>query len=161
MRPLAWTLIVLVTAFWLWFGIASAAAERLGGINWLGHIVVPGGVLVVTALIAWRWPVAGAALLIAEGLFVAVGYPLTFGRRFPVFTTVMVLLTMAARRLAGVAAAARSAHRVAQPERRRALSRTTVGSRFQSRIVSQTRNVWVQRRPAGIPRTGTKRSRRA
>ena len=96
MRPLAWTLIVLATGFWLWFGIASAAAERLGAMNWLGHIVVPGGVLVVTALLAWRWPVAGAALLIAEGVFVAVGYPLTFGRRFPPFTSVMVLLTMAA-----------------------------------------------------------------
>jgi hypothetical protein len=95
-RPLAWGIIVLVTAFWLWFGIASAAAERLGPMNWLGHLVVPGGVLVVTALVAWRWPIVGASLLIAEGLFVAVAYPLTFGRRFPAFTTVMVLLTMAA-----------------------------------------------------------------
>ena len=95
MRPAAWTLIVLVTAFWLWFGIASAAAERLGALNSIGHIVVPGGVLVVTALVAWRWPIVGASLLIAEGLFVAIAYPLTFGRRFPLFTTVMVWLTMA------------------------------------------------------------------
>lgn len=95
-RWAAWTLIVLVTAFWLWFGIASAAAEHLGAMNWLGHLVVPGGVFIVTALVAWRWPVAGAVLLIAEGLFVAVGYPVTFGRRFPIITTVMVLLTMAA-----------------------------------------------------------------
>ena len=95
MRPLAWALIALVTAFWLWFGIASAVAERLGALNWIGHIVVPGGVLVVTALVAWRWPIVGASLLIAEGLFVAIAYPLTFGRRFPLFTTVMVWLTMA------------------------------------------------------------------
>lgn len=95
MRPLAWTLIVLVTAFWLWFGIASAVAERLGALNWIGHIVVPGGVLVVTALVAWRWQIAGASLLVAEGVFVAIAYPLTFGRRFPLFTTVMVWLTMA------------------------------------------------------------------
>jgi hypothetical protein len=95
MSPLAWTLIVLVTAFWLWFGIASAAAERLGSMNWIGHLVVPGGVFVVTALVAWRWPVAGALLLVAEGLFVAIAYPLTFGRRFPIFTTIMVWLTMA------------------------------------------------------------------
>jgi hypothetical protein len=94
-RPLAWTVILLVTAFWLWFGIASAVAERLGALNWIGHIVVPGGILVVTALVAWRWPIAGASLLIAEGLFVAIAYPLTFGRRFPLFTTVMVWLTMA------------------------------------------------------------------
>ena len=95
MRPLARTLIVLVTAFWLWFGIASAFAEGLGALNWIGHIVVPGGVLIVTALVAWRWPIAGASLLIAEGLFVAIAYPLTFGRRFPLFTTVMIWLTMA------------------------------------------------------------------
>ncbi len=95
MRHLAWTLIVLVTAFWLWFGIASAVAERLGALNSIGHIIVPGGILVVTALVAWRWPIVGAALLIAEGLFVAIAYPLTFGRRFPLFTTVMVWLTMA------------------------------------------------------------------
>lgn len=95
MSPLAWTLIVLVTAFWLWFGVASAAAERLGSMNWIGHLVVPGGVFVVTALVAWRWPVAGALLLVAEGLFVAIAYPLTFGRRFPIFTTIMVWLTMA------------------------------------------------------------------
>jgi hypothetical protein len=95
MRPLAWALIALVTAFWLWFGIASAVAERLGALNWIGHIVVPGGVLVVTALVAWRWPIVGASVLIAEGLFVAIAYPLTFGRRFPLFTTVMVWLTMA------------------------------------------------------------------
>jgi hypothetical protein len=95
MRPTAWTLIVLVTGFWLWFGIASAAAERLGAMNWLGHLVIPGGVFVVTALVAWRWPVAGGLLLLAEGLFVAVAYPLTFGRRFPIFTTIMVWLTMA------------------------------------------------------------------
>jgi hypothetical protein len=49
----------------------------------------------VTALVAWRWPVAGGLLLLAEGLFVAVAYPLTFGRRFPIFTTIMVWLTMA------------------------------------------------------------------
>ena len=44
---------------------------------------------------ASRWRTSCAALLIAEGLFVAVAYPLTFGRRFPIFTTIMVWLTMA------------------------------------------------------------------
>jgi hypothetical protein len=117
MRPLAWTLIVVVTAFWLWFGIASAVAERLGAMNWLGHLVVPGGVFVVTALVAWRWPVAGALLLIAEGLFIAIAYPLTFGRRFPIFTTIMVWLTMAAPPLVAGA--------LLLADRRRARVRTT------------------------------------
>lgn len=94
-RPAAWTIILLVTAFWLWFGIASAVGERLGAGNWLAHLLVPGGLLVATAVVAGRWPAAGAALLIAEGLVVAVGYPLTFGQRFPVSTVIFVLLTMA------------------------------------------------------------------
>lgn len=94
-RPAAWAIILLVIAFWLWFGVASATAEGLGAINWIGHIAVPGGIFIVTALMAWRRPAAGAALLILEGLFVAIAYPLTFGRRFPLFTVVMVLLTMA------------------------------------------------------------------
>lgn len=94
-RPAAWTIILLVTGFWLWFGIASAAGEGLGAGNWLAHIVGPGGILLATAAIAWRRPVAGATLLILEGLVVAVGYPLTANQRFPITTIVFVLLTMA------------------------------------------------------------------
>jgi hypothetical protein len=95
-RPAAWTIILLVTGFWLWFGIASAAGEGLGAGNWLAHIAGPGGILLATAAIAWRWPVAGAVLLIVEGLVVAVGYPLMVHSRFPLTTIIFVLLTMAA-----------------------------------------------------------------
>jgi hypothetical protein len=95
-RPAAWTIILLVTGFWLWFGIASAASEDLGAGNWVAHVVGPGAILLATAAIAWRWPVAGAALLVLEGLVVAVGYPLMVNDRFPLTTIVFVLLTMAA-----------------------------------------------------------------
>jgi len=94
-RPAAWTIILLATGFWLWFGIASAAGEGLGAGNWVAHIVGPGGILLATAAIAWRWPAAGATLLILEGLVVAVGYPLMVNQRFPITTIVFVLLTMA------------------------------------------------------------------
>lgn len=95
-RPAAWTIIVLATGFWLWFGIASAVSEGLGPGNWVAHIVGPGGILLATAAIAWRWPSAGGALLMLEGLAVAVGYPMLANSRFPASTVVFVLLTMAA-----------------------------------------------------------------
>lgn len=95
-RPAAWTIILLVTGFWLWFGIASAAGEGLGAGNWLAHILGPGAILLATAAIAWRWPSVGGALLMLEGLVVAVGYPMMANPRFPVATIVFVLLTMAA-----------------------------------------------------------------
>ncbi len=41
------------------------------------------------------WERAGGVLMIIVGLVVAVGYPLTFGRRFPATTSIFVELTMA------------------------------------------------------------------
>jgi hypothetical protein len=95
-QPLAWTLIALTTTFWLWFGTASAVSERLGVINTVIHLLLPGGAFLLIAAIAWRWRRLGAALLIVAGLAMAVAYPLTIGRRFPESTIVMVILTMAA-----------------------------------------------------------------
>ena len=94
-RPAAWTIILLVTGFWLWFGIASAASEGLGAGNWLAHIVGPGAILLATAAIAWRSPSAGGALLMLEGVVVAIGYPMMVNRRFPLTTTLFVLVTLA------------------------------------------------------------------
>jgi hypothetical protein len=92
---IAWTLIVLLTGFWLWFGIVSAAFEGLGPRNWATHLIMPGGVFVIIAAVAWRWRLAGAVLLIAVGLAVAFAYPVTMGDMFPTSTIVAVLLTMA------------------------------------------------------------------
>ena len=94
-QPLAWTLIAFTTTFWLWFGTASAIAERLGVINALLHLLLPGGGFLLIAAIVWRWRRLGAILLIVAGLAIAVAYPLTAGRRFPASTIVMVILTMA------------------------------------------------------------------
>jgi predicted membrane channel-forming protein YqfA (hemolysin III family) len=48
-QPLAWSLIVLTTGFWLWFGASSASSERLGPINAVFHLLVPGGAFLVIA----------------------------------------------------------------------------------------------------------------
>jgi len=93
-RTVAFFLGGLVTAFWLWFGIASGIGERLGAGNLIGHVVVPGGIFLITLLVAWRWERVGGALFLIEGLVVAIGYPLMARGRFPVTTVVMVVLTM-------------------------------------------------------------------
>jgi hypothetical protein len=95
LQRLAWTLLAFTTTFWLWFGTASAIGERLGVINVLLHLLLPGGAFLLLACIAWRWRRLGATLLIVAGLAIAVAYPLTAGRRFPASTIVMVILTMA------------------------------------------------------------------
>jgi hypothetical protein len=100
MRATALTLLALGTAFWLWFGAASAWGEGLGIGNWVAHLLVPGGVLLATLLVAWRWPVAGGGLLLLEGTFIAVGYPILVAGRFPWTTVLFVPLTMAAPPLA-------------------------------------------------------------
>jgi hypothetical protein len=81
--------------FWLWFGIASAVSEELGARNWAAHLAVPGGIFVATLLLAVRWRRAGAALLLLEGLAVAIAYPLLARGRFPLSTIALILLTMA------------------------------------------------------------------
>lgn len=81
-------------AFWLLFGVASGLGEglRIGGI--LMHIVLPGGVFLGIALLAWRWPNHGVFVLEAVGVFVLVGYPVVM-RHFPSSTIIFVELTMA------------------------------------------------------------------
>jgi hypothetical protein len=81
--------------FWLYFGLASGLSERLSLLGVLRHAAIPGGVFLITALIAWRWQAPGAALLILEGLVVLIAYPAVFGPRFPLSTVLFVLLLMA------------------------------------------------------------------
>lgn len=80
----------LGAAFWLWFGIASAAGEQLGVGNWLAHLIVPGGLLVAVLLIARRWEAVGGALLALVGAVLLAGYPLLMCGRFPPATVITV-----------------------------------------------------------------------
>jgi hypothetical protein len=56
------------TVFWLWFGIGSAYVEQLGLLNWVMHIVVPGGAFILSTALAWRLSLAGGTVLLVEGL---------------------------------------------------------------------------------------------
>ena len=72
-RSTAWVLVIMAIVFWLWFGIGSAYVERAGPVNWLMHILVPGGIFILTALAAWRWEGIGGSLFVLEGI-VALGF---------------------------------------------------------------------------------------
>ncbi|MFQ5814114.1 MAG: hypothetical protein ACE5I2_13140 [Anaerolineae bacterium] len=67
-RSTARVLMIIAIVFWLWFGIGSAYVERAGPFNWLMHILVPGGIFILSTLAAWRWEGIGGALLVLEGL---------------------------------------------------------------------------------------------
>ncbi len=67
-RSSALALMIIAIVFWLWFGIGSAYVEEAGLFNWLMHILVPGGIFILSTLVAWRWEGIGGALLALEGL---------------------------------------------------------------------------------------------
>ena len=95
MRRAAWVLLAITITFWLWFGIGSAYTERAGLFNWMMHILVPAGIFLVSALVAWRREVVGGIVLILEGL---VAYGLIGGAwlagRLPDSTLVLMSLTL-------------------------------------------------------------------
>jgi len=68
LRSTAQVLMIITIVFWLWFGIGSAYAENAGLFNWLMHILVPGGIFILSTLVAWRWEGIGGTLLVLEGL---------------------------------------------------------------------------------------------
>ena len=96
--PLTWfaRLLALTWAgWWTFFGLASGIGEKLKPVGIAVHAAVPGLIFLATALLAWRWPVAGGIALVAEGVAVLIAYPLVFGPRFPLATVAFVLVTMA------------------------------------------------------------------
>jgi predicted anti-sigma-YlaC factor YlaD len=72
-RSSALVLMIIAIVFWLWFGIGSAYVEKMGPSNRLMHSVVPGGIFILSTLVALRWDGIGGVLLVLEGL-VALGF---------------------------------------------------------------------------------------
>ncbi|MCC6443024.1 MAG: hypothetical protein IT210_06135 [Armatimonadetes bacterium] len=94
MRWVARGLALLWAGWWVFFGAASGIGEKLTLPGILLHTTVPGLAFLVSALLLWRFEAVGAFLLIAEGLLIAVVYPM-MAKRFPVSAILFVLATMA------------------------------------------------------------------
>jgi hypothetical protein len=94
-RPTAQILMIIAIVFWLWFGIGSAYVERAGPVNWLIHILVPGGIFILSTLVAWRWPAIGGTLLMLEGI-TALGFIVRafLQGRFTASTLTLMCLTL-------------------------------------------------------------------
>jgi hypothetical protein len=67
-RKVAWILVIVAIVFWLWFGIGSAMVEEGGWFNWLMHILIPGGIFILSALITLRWQQVGGVALTIMGV---------------------------------------------------------------------------------------------
>ncbi len=92
-----WGGLALATAvglFWMWFGIASGVGEGLTPLGVVQHALVPGGVIALIVVAAWRWPLAGGPLLIAAGI--AAGFFFGWWARFPAATRLFMVLTLVA-----------------------------------------------------------------
>lgn len=94
-RSAARVLMVVATAFWVWFGVGSAYVERGGSLNWLMHIMVPAGVFILSALAAWRWEGIGGGLLMLEGIAALAFILYAFFRgKFTASTLILMGLTL-------------------------------------------------------------------
>ena len=80
--------------FWVFFGVASGLGERMNAEGVFMHALLPGLVFLASVIIPWIWESWGGILLILEGLFVCVAYPMMAKGHFPLNTIFFVLLTM-------------------------------------------------------------------
>lgn len=63
---LRWTARILalaVAAFWLWWGVGSAYVEGLNWFSLLAHSI-PGALILMVTLVAWKWEGIGGSLLV-------------------------------------------------------------------------------------------------
>lgn len=94
--------------FWTWFGLACAISEkgRIGEIA--AHAMRPGGIFLLSALVALRYEAIGMWLLLLEGITITILYPMTAGQNMKLGPLVTVMAMLAGPPL--VAAALFGAH---------------------------------------------------
>jgi len=86
-----------VAVFWLWWGVGSAFYEGFTWLSLLAHSL-PGLLILIATLVAWRWERIGGSLLVGVAVLVT-GFLLWAisrgGYRRPAFQMgIMVWLTM-------------------------------------------------------------------
>lgn len=58
-----------VAVFWLWWGVGSAFVEGFGWLSLLAHSL-PGLLILIATLVAWRWERIGGSLLVGVAVLV-------------------------------------------------------------------------------------------
>ncbi len=89
------TLAFLWAGFWIFFGVASAIHYKTDLMGIFLYALQPGLIFLVITLLSVKWETAGSIFLIVIAFIVFIRYPLTFGKRFPLSTTLFIYLTMA------------------------------------------------------------------
>ena len=68
LRIVARSIVIVLSLVWLWFGISSAWHEG-NVLSWALHLLLPGGILLLTLVISLKWERLGGLLFVAEGVF--------------------------------------------------------------------------------------------
>lgn len=91
-------LALAVAVFWLWWGVGSAYVEGFSWMSLLAHSL-PGLLILISTLVAWRWETRGGFFLVGVALLVTAFLLWAISRggyRGPAFQMgIMVWLTMA------------------------------------------------------------------
>lgn len=68
LRIAARSIVIVLSLVWLWFGISSAWQEG-DPLSWALHLLLPGGILLLTLAVSLKWERLGGLLFVAEGVF--------------------------------------------------------------------------------------------
>lgn len=68
LRTAARSTVIVLSLVWLWFGISSAWRESTP-LSWILHLLLPGGILLITLAVSLKWERVGGLLFIGEGVF--------------------------------------------------------------------------------------------
>jgi hypothetical protein len=94
-RRAAIILVVIAVVFWLWFGIGSAIVTQGTAFDWFMYLMMPGGVFIISAFIAWCWNRIGGIILILEGLMALVFVIIAFiSGNYDATTFILMILTL-------------------------------------------------------------------
>jgi hypothetical protein len=68
LRIAARSIVIVLALVWLWFGVSSAWH---GGdaLSWVLHLLLPGGILLITLAVSLKWERLGGLLFVSEGVF--------------------------------------------------------------------------------------------
>ena len=90
-RTIAWLVLILWAAWWIFFNIASGIGEvgELGPMALITHLTMP-FVIIAILLICWRWELWGGLLLVLASLFAYYFFHIGDAGRNPIQGLMMV-----------------------------------------------------------------------